>query len=81
MQFVGNFAGEPVSYDKATDIVYCKGINVFLKHLIKFNESDRVRANLDSEVTISRTETTYKIGCLEDSKVKFNQLIKTAKQL
>lgn len=80
MKLVGTFDNHEVYYDKASDIVHCKDISVYLRQLLLFRDSERVRTSLNSTLSIIKTDTTYKIGCLEDSHAKFNSLIKKAQQ-
>ncbi len=82
MILVGEFDSEPVYYEKEYGVVHCKHVSVFLKHLIAFQKSDKIRASMDSELTISKTEEGfYRIGCLKDSKEKFDSLISKALKL
>lgn len=73
---VGKFDNEEVIYNPITDIVSCKTVNIYLRSLISFVESDKIRMNLDSKTSITKKESTYKIGCLEDSTKNLKELIK-----
>ncbi len=73
---IGNFDNEQVIYNPITDIITCKKVNIYLRSLIAFMESDNIRKNLDAETSIIKKENTTKIGCLEDSTKHLKELIK-----
>lgn len=71
---VGIFGGEKVEYSPTTDIIKCKDRNIFYDTFVRFLNSDRFRGDLDNETVMFKKNNTYKIGCLEDTKVNFNEL-------